>query len=617
MRTGIYIGNSVSNIVIQNWTPQIPTGLTATVIFDNQIDLSWNNVDTSGDGVKIKRRVSGVGSYSVIATLTLGVSTYADSGVFIINAYDYQVVSYKGSIESNPDEVTTTATEWFLLPGTPSANFKAVYDPLNAASLAASYVNKAQPGTNDAQLGTAPSLDGGWVFAGAQYLKTGLVPVNNQQWSLYIKYSDYVSGTNTVIGTYEGGGQSFSISVDQSQNKVTLRNGGENFYSPHLHSGVVGFNGDDIYINGVWSPSVGPIAGNFVYDIYIGVLHYSSLLQYFTGKIQSVIIWDTPINYQLIPLFTHLMNHDYTSYLAAKLRLKGYVDNQFGALICWNMPSFMNLEYATPDQNVNVFAPTGLDVDEWLDACVDAGMTYAILTVKHHDGFCLWPTAYAAPAHDPYSIAETDWYLNNGEPDVVELFCDGCRSRGLKVGIYFSVWDATYEVRTGTNIVTGTANYIAMIQTQLTELLTNYGDIYCMWFDAWSWSSEMQNKLTFPAMKAFINAIQALTIVKDNIHVHPNIMTEIEGHEHAISGDIPLGNTFYAELVQTIRADDTTWFYHSDNGQTASDFFSKADINTKRALMNGRNAAYLLGITPDTTGHLPTAQKSILESLQT
>ena len=116
-----------------------------------------------------------------------------------------------------------------------------------------------------------------------------------------------------------------------------------------------------------------------------------------------------------------------------------------------------------------VFNPTALDTRQWLRVASEAGVKLAILTAKHHDGFCLWPSEYTEHSvkHSPYK---------DGQGDVVREFVEACREFDVKVGFYLSPWDrheATY----------GTDAYNDYFTNQLTELLTQYGPIDEVWFD--------------------------------------------------------------------------------------------------------------------------------------
>jgi alpha-L-fucosidase len=273
------------------------------------------------------------------------------------------------------------------------------------------------------------------------------------------------------------------------------------------------------------------------------------------------------------------------------------------------MPNFVGTEQANPDLSVDTFAPTGLDIDNWLDAIQAAGCTYATLTVKHHDGFCLWPTAYYVAGHDPYSIAETTWYSNNGSPDVVGLFVSKCNTRGISPNLYFSMWDTTYETRSGTDETTDAAAYIAMIQAQLTELLTNYGTIDSIWLDGWSWHLG-HTKIPTDVIYHTIKGLSPSTLIIENSHDHPTLFSEIELYEtpYIPDGPVPDGNTRLCEEVDTIRA-DTKWWDVTDNFRTAS--VIKAAI----AHANANSATYLLGVIPGTDGHLSAAQVTRLAEI--
>lgn len=116
------------------------------------------------------------------------------------------------------------------------------------------------------------------------------------------------------------------------------------------------------------------------------------------------------------------------------------------------------------------FHPSRLDTQQWAGVAASAGMKYAILTAKHHDGFCLWNTR-----HTEYSVRRSG--LNR---DIARLFVDHFRRAGLKVGFYYSLWDRNFPG------YEDDPRYAAFMRSQITELLTNYGEIVELWFDgAW------------------------------------------------------------------------------------------------------------------------------------
>lgn len=132
--------------------------------------------------------------------------------------------------------------------------------------------------------------------------------------------------------------------------------------------------------------------------------------------------------------------------------------------------TFTDLEWGDGTADPNVFNPTALDIDQWLEAATSIGARYAILTAKHHDGFCLWPTATTN-----YSVASSSW--REGRGDVVGEFVAACRRAGVLPGLYLSPWDR-HDPR-----YPDPAAYDDVYCAQLTELCTNYGELGELWFD--------------------------------------------------------------------------------------------------------------------------------------
>lgn len=288
-----------------------------------------------------------------------------------------------------------------------------------------------------------------------------------------------------------------------------------------------------------------------------------------------------------------------------------YIALGFGSLVCWGMPTFVDLEYADPDLDPDTWSPTGLDIDQWLAALVAGGCKYATLTTKHHDGFALWPTDYFVPGYDPYSIAQTSWYVANGNPDIVGLFVSKCRSHGLAPGLYFSMRDYTYEVRGSTSQGYNPSAYIDMIKFQLTELLTNYGTINSVWFDGWSWSLGYEY-ITYPMIYKFVKSISPTTLVIENAHIHPSLTSQIETYEQNETA-VTNGNVRLSETSRSPRIDQK-WFY----GDTADQSSAAYDLVSIRAslLHNNNNHSNLhLASTPDLSGVLPAAQVTMYSQI--
>ncbi|ALV31001.1 alpha-L-fucosidase [Streptomyces sp. CdTB01] len=275
------------------------------------------------------------------------------------------------------------------------------------------------------------------------------------------------------------------------------------------------------------------------------------------------------------------------------------VNMRFGMFNHFNLGTFTDQEWAEPNQNPALFAPTSVDCAQWADAAVAAKMGYGILTTKHHDGFALWPSAYGTQ-----NVANSSY-----KHDVVKAYCDAFRAKGLKVGLYYSIWDRTFGVEAweSRHKVSGldTTDAIqpgdmTLIIGQITELLTNYGTIDIFITDGYAWQMGQQ-AVSYQRIREHVKSLQPDIIMIDHGALSVPFLGDAIYFEEPLGVTAPAGNTYAATQGQTIS---NGWFWHPTTPTT--DPMSKAAILSHLADLEPKYTSFILNCPPNRDGRLDT-----------
>jgi alpha-L-fucosidase len=222
-----------------------------------------------------------------------------------------------------------------------------------------------------------------------------------------------------------------------------------------------------------------------------------------------------------------------------------FLDLRFGMFLHFNMATYQDREWGDPRGAVEAFDPTNLDTDQWAAAARSAGMRYACLTAKHHDGFCIWPTATTK---------------DRAEIDVVRAYADSFRRAGLKIGLYYSILDLRADIRHH-NV---TPEKIELIKDQLIELLTSYGKIDLLIFDGWDapWSRITYDEVPFHEIYRLVKELQPECLISElNASQYPDsalYYTDIKAFEQNAGQMLPNDSHLPAQSCVTLT---DGWFW--------------------------------------------------------
>ncbi|MGO4495128.1 NPCBM/NEW2 domain-containing protein [Paenibacillus sp. 2RAB27] len=265
---------------------------------------------------------------------------------------------------------------------------------------------------------------------------------------------------------------------------------------------------------------------------------------------------------------------------------KNYVDLRFGMFIHYNMGTYHDQEWVTPGQDPLSFNPEHVNTDQWATAAKSAGIKYTVLTTKHHDGFALWPTKYGN-----YNVMNSSY-----KKDIVRQYVDSMRAQGILPGLYFSIWDRQQGIAKGS---VSRAD-MEFIKGQLTELLTNYGEIPVLIIDGWAWAMG-HNEVPYQEIRELIKRLQPNILIVDHNGQTQPWDEDIIYFEEPKGVWAPSNNTFAANQGMPLVSNQ--WFWH--NWMTNTEPASVQNIvQDHLGYLEPRYTNFLLNISPNPNGEL-------------
>jgi alpha-L-fucosidase len=271
--------------------------------------------------------------------------------------------------------------------------------------------------------------------------------------------------------------------------------------------------------------------------------------------------------------------------------------------------TFTGAEWGHGDEKEEVFNPSRLDCNQWVRTAKAAGAKAIIITAKHHDGFCLWPSKYST-----HTVRESKW--KNGKGDVLKELSAACKAGGIKFGVYLSPWDRNHPKY-------GTPEYNTVFVNMMTEIFISYGPIFELWWDGANGEGPNGKKQLYDwdLFKKTVKKLSPNTVVFSDIGPHIRWV----GNENGIAGKtnwntldtigfqpgagapstdtLNRGNIFGkawipAECDVSIRPG---WFYHKEEDEKVK---SPATLFNLYLQSVGRGATLLLNVPPDGRGLL-------------
>lgn len=303
-----------------------------------------------------------------------------------------------------------------------------------------------------------------------------------------------------------------------------------------------------------------------------------------------------------------------------------FSDMEYYNFIHYGMNTFTGDQWGDGTADPSEFNPEVVDTDQWARVLKESGSKGIIFTAKHHDGFCLWPTEYTE-----YSIKNSPYM--DGKGDIVKQVADSCKKYGLKFGIYLSPWDRN-------NKDYGTDAYNEFFINQLTELCTNYGDIFCFWFDGAKGEDVEDFSYNFARYFETIRKLQPNAVIAscgDDVRwignedgkTRTSEWSVIARGSESVDGtqiaevnnmDEDLGSREFVKNYKNLawypaEADVSilgkSWFYNENVKPKSADELAEIYFNTV-----GGNASFLLNIPPSKNGVIEDDEVKILQEFK-
>lgn len=296
-------------------------------------------------------------------------------------------------------------------------------------------------------------------------------------------------------------------------------------------------------------------------------------------------------------------------------------DMEYYWFIHFGPNTFTGKEWGHGDESEDVFNPAHLDTRQWCRLAKAAGAKAIIITAKHHDGFCLWPSKYST-----HTVRESAW--RDGKGDVLKELSQACKEYGLKFGVYISPWDRNHPQY-------GTEAYNDVFVNMMEELFTNYGPIWELWWDGANGEGPNGKRQVYdwPRFEKFVRKISPQTVIFSDIgpdcrwvgnekgfagttnwnYLNTEGFTRGVGaprQEVLNSGDENGSHWIPAECDVSIRPG---WFYHKEEDNKVKTPEQLFDLYLKSV---GRGANLLLNIPPDERGLIHAVDSASLVGFQ-